>query len=131
MATLDPAVASVLDRSAADHRPSFSSEQDEDALFDQLEKDSETHIDTAFRERRLQQLKAELSRARDLRAAGAGTYQEVKDEKTLLDITTSTKSCVVHFFKPDFNRCRIMDGHLEVSSSPTRNYFLSKMNLGN
>jgi hypothetical protein len=40
----------------------------------------------------------------------------MSDEKALMDVTTSTKLVVVHFFHPDFNRCRIMDGHLEVSS---------------
>ena len=31
-----------------------------------------------------------------------------------MEITTSVKKCIVHFYKPDFNRCRIMDGHLEA-----------------
>ena len=31
-----------------------------------------------------------------------------------MDLTTSVKWCVVHFFKPDFGRCGVMDGHLEV-----------------
>lgn len=31
-----------------------------------------------------------------------------------MEMTTSTKYCVVHFYKPDFNRCRIMDGHLSA-----------------
>ena len=39
---------------------------------------------------------------------------EIKDEKALMDITTSTKLCVVHYMKPDFNRCRIMDEKLRV-----------------
>jgi hypothetical protein len=38
----------------------------------------------------------------------------VKDEKAVMDITTSSKLAVVHFFKPDFGRCGVMDGHLEV-----------------
>ena len=106
MAGLDPKVARVVDRATHDD------DSDEDALIAALEDDSELD---AFRERRLQQLHAEFSRAKEMRATEHGTYAEIKDEKALMDITTSTKLCVVHFFRPDFNRCRIMDGHLEVS----------------
>lgn len=31
-----------------------------------------------------------------------------------METTTTTKYCIVHFFKPDFNRCRIMDEHLSA-----------------
>lgn len=106
MAELDPKVARAVDRATHDD------DSDEDALIAALEDDSELD---AFREQRLQQLHTEFSRAKEMRATEHGAYAEIKDEKALMDITTSTKLCVVHFFKPDFNRCRIMDGHLEVS----------------
>lgn len=106
MAALDPKVASIVDRAARDD------DSDEDALIAALEDDSELD---AFREQRIQQLHAEFDKAQQLKASDHGTYTEIKDEKTLMDITTTTKLCVVHFFKPDFNRCRIMDTHLEVS----------------
>lgn len=110
MASLDPKVASTIDRAIRDD------ESDEDALIASLEDDSELD---AFREQRLQQLHAEFDKARRLKDNEHGTYTEIKDEKALMDITTSTKLCVVHFSKPDFNRCRIMDTHLEVSHSFT------------
>lgn len=106
MAQLDAKVAALVDS------VSKEDDSDEDALIAALEDDE--GLD-AFREQRLQQLHAEFDKARQLRASSHGTYSEIKDEKALLDITTSTKLCVVHFFKPDFNRCRIMDQHLEVS----------------
>jgi hypothetical protein len=106
MASLDAKVAALVDTARDD-------ESDEDALIAELENDSELD---AFREQRLQQLHAEFNQAKQLRAKEHGTYVEIKDEKALMDITTSTKLCVVHFFKPDFNRCRIMDEHLEVSA---------------
>lgn len=105
MSHLDSKVASVIDRAAK------NDESDEDDLIAQLEDDSELD---AFRAQRIQQLHEEFDRARRLKASEHGTYTEIKDEKALMDITTSTKNCVVHFFKPDFNRCRIMDTHLEV-----------------
>jgi len=108
MANIDHNVAAVLDR--ADH----DSDIDEDQLIEELENDSALD---GLRERRLQQLHEEVSRQKLMRQSEHGTYQEIKDEKALMDITTSTKLCVVHFYKPDFNRCRIMDKHLEVSES--------------
>src|SRR3954470_10574172 len=100
MPALDHKVAAIIDSATKDD------ESDEDALIAALEDDSELD---AFREQRLQQLHAEFDRARQLRASEHGIYSEIKDEKAWLDITTTTKLCVVHFFKPDFNRCRIMD----------------------
>ncbi|EUC47234.1 hypothetical protein COCMIDRAFT_35230 [Bipolaris oryzae ATCC 44560] len=104
MASLDPKVASLVDKAARED------DSDEDALIASLENDEELD---AFREQRLQQLHQEYDKARRLKESDHGTYSEIKDEKVLMDITTSTKLCVVHFFKPDFNRCRIMDTHLE------------------
>ncbi|KAG9200249.1 hypothetical protein G6514_007462 [Epicoccum nigrum] len=104
MSQLDAKVASVIDRAAK------NDESDEDDLIAQLEDDSELD---AFRAQRIQQLHDEFDRARRLKDSQHGTYTEIKDEKALMDITTSTKNCIVHFFKPDFNRCRIMDTHLE------------------
>lgn len=108
MAPLDPHVASVLDRnrSAADS-------DDEAALIAELEEDDSTAL-ASFREQRREQLHQELSRAKALKETQHGTYQEIKDEKQLMDITTSTEKCIVHFMKPDFNRCRIMDAKLAV-----------------
>ncbi|KAF2755911.1 thioredoxin-like protein [Pseudovirgaria hyperparasitica] len=106
MPELDAKVASVLDRAGPDS-------DDEDALIASLEKDEDASL-SAFRERRLQQLHEEVNRAKALRSSDHGTFLEVKDEKSLMDITTQTKLCVVHFFKPDFNRCGIMDRHLET-----------------
>lgn len=116
MPPLDAAVAHVLDH----HNPTTanSDSDDEDALIALLEDDSSSsssHAVSAFREQRLEQLHAELSRAKHLRTThNHGTYAELTDEKHLMSLTTSTKLCVVHFKKPDFPRCRIMDSKLRV-----------------
>ena len=88
--------------------------EDEDALLDSLE--CETEDDPAFahlREARIQALATELARAKAQRNEGYGTYTRITNEKELMQMTTSTKYCIVHFYKSDFNRCRIMDQHLE------------------
>jgi hypothetical protein len=105
MAHIDQSVTAVLDRAGN------TSDIDEDDLIAQLENDDALD---GLRERRLQQLHEEVTRQKVLRQSEHGTYTEVKEEKALMEITTSTKLVVVHFFKPDFNRCRIMDKHVEV-----------------
>lgn len=108
MAPLDVKVAAVLDKT----RPTADSD-DEDALIAELEDDDDDAV-AGLREKRLQQLHEEMSRAKVMKETAHGTYSEVKDEKELMNITTSTKLCVVHFSKSDFNRCRIMDEKLRA-----------------
>ncbi|KAK4539793.1 hypothetical protein LTR36_010327 [Oleoguttula mirabilis] len=108
---LDPTVAHVLDN----HARNATDSDDEDALIAQLEDDDDTAGPfSALREKRLEQLHAEMTRAKAMRTTQHGTYTEIKDEKQLMDITTSTKLCVVHFMKTDFGRCRYMDEKLRV-----------------
>lgn len=108
MPVLDEKVAHVLDR----QQNGTAESDDEDALIAELEDDEDDHALSVLREQRLEQLHAEMNRAKVLKETQHGTYQEIKDEKELMDITTSTKLCVVHFKKDDFNRCRIMDQKL-------------------
>lgn len=94
------------------------SSDDEDALFVSLENDTENDPSIAhLREVRMQALASELSHAKAQRNEGYGTYVRITDEKKLMETTTCTKYCVVHFYKPDFNRCRIMDDHLSALAS--------------
>jgi hypothetical protein len=109
MASTDPRVAALVDNRGGDS-------DDEDALFASLEEDDD-HAISAFREQRLQQLHDEVMRSKRMKESGTGSYVEVKDEKAVMDITTGTKYAVVHFFKPDFGRCGVMDSHLEVYSN--------------
>lgn len=117
MANLDRHVAAVLD--AAPH----SSLDDEDDLIAQLEDEDDNLAMDAFREQRIRQLHSELTRAKDQRTDGYGSYDEIKDEKELMDLTTSCTYAVVHFAKDDFARCGVMDGHLRVRSSHALNSY--------
>lgn len=92
-----------------------ASASDDDALLDSLENDTANDPSLAhLREARILQLASELKRSKQLRSEGFGSYDQIKDEKALMETTTTTKYCIVHFFKPDFNRCRIMDEHLSA-----------------
>lgn len=91
----------------------MTASDDEDALLDSLERAAEN--DPALlhlREARRQQLAADLKAAKQQRAAGYGSHAQIRDEKDVLDLTAAAPRCVVHFSRPDFPRCRIMDGHL-------------------
>jgi hypothetical protein len=106
MANLDSHVASILDANNSD---------DEDALIASLE---DSPALDAFREQRIQQLHSEFTRAKAQKNEGFGNYTEIKEEKALMDLTTSVKYAVVHFAKDDFARCGVMDGQLEVRNLP-------------
>lgn len=43
----------------------------------------------------------------------SGKYKEVRDEKELLSMSVREPNVVIHFAKPEFRRCRILDRHLE------------------
>ena len=106
--SIDPTVAKVLD-----HHQQQEDDEDDD-LIAQLEAEEDNAAFSTLREKRIEQLYQELNRAKLLKESQHGTYTEIKDEKQLLEITTSTKFSIVHFMKPDFNRCRIMDGKLDI-----------------
>ena len=119
MADLDRRVANLLDSRSRSSQPQKNADdendtedEDVDAMIASLETDSAVD---AFRERRLEQLSAELSREKDFRNAGHGSYSRLTDEKILMDIVSRTKLAVIHFYRPDFARCKIMDEHLEVT----------------
>ncbi|RFU35808.1 tRNA-guanine(34) transglycosylase, partial [Scytalidium lignicola] len=119
MVNLDSKVASVLDASHSD---------DEDALIAALEESSETD---AFREQRIQQLHSEFVRAKLQQEKGFGNYTQIREEKTLMDLTTEIKHVVVHFAKDDFARCGVMDRHLEVLAPKHFDTRFLKMNVEN
>lgn len=123
MAPLDPTVASILDKTLTTHPTpssasasrSRSSSLDADDLLATL--DDSPALQT-YRETRIAQLTTELHQAAHARSLSHGTYSTLTSEKTVMDLTTSTPRCVVHFFKPDFARCGVMDAHLEKLAAP-------------
>jgi len=82
-------------------------------LFAELEKDDDLTL-ANLREKRMEALKSELSRVRDLREKDHGHYAELTDEKEVIRATAQEARCVVHFYHRDFRRCQIMDKHLEL-----------------
>ncbi|KAL8438001.1 hypothetical protein ACSSS7_000571 [Eimeria intestinalis] len=68
---------------------------------------------THWREKRMQQLKLARQRQTALREQGHGEYSEIT-EADFLGVVTKAPRAVCHFFSPRFERCRIMDKHLEI-----------------
>ncbi|RKP06776.1 thioredoxin-like protein [Thamnocephalis sphaerospora] len=42
-----------------------------------------------------------------------GTFKDLSDDKEVLEVTTKTQRCILHFYHQDFRRCQIMDKHLQ------------------
>ncbi|KAG0285638.1 hypothetical protein BGZ96_010136 [Linnemannia gamsii] len=87
-------------------------DRDDDELFEELEND-DYHM-ASFREQRIEELKEEVAKRKIMMASESGVYKDITDEKEVMDVTTKTKQCVVHFYHSDFRRCMIVDKHLET-----------------
>ncbi|KAJ3359928.1 hypothetical protein HDU91_004768 [Kappamyces sp. JEL0680] len=85
---------------------------DEDELIRELEKDDD-HLMDKMRERRVEQLKFEISRRQAEASKLFGSYDVITMEKQLMLLTTSTEKMVIHFAHKDFKKCAVMDKHLE------------------
>ncbi|KAK9373223.1 thioredoxin-like protein [Lipomyces chichibuensis] len=120
---MDAATAKVLDSytdvliskaesSSREEREDDNDSVDDDEFLALLEEDSAA-LD-AFREMRMQELHSQMKAAKRFMDTGHGILKEVATEKEVLEITTTTKYCVVHFFHPGFKRCEIMDSRLNA-----------------
>ncbi|OBZ89008.1 Thioredoxin domain-containing protein plp1 [Choanephora cucurbitarum] len=86
---------------------------DDDALFAELENEEDTEV-SAIRERRIQEIQNEINRRHAHAENNHGSYTDITKEKEFMNITTSEKYVVGHFYHRDFRRCKIMDTHLEA-----------------
>ncbi|KAF8941227.1 thioredoxin domain-containing protein C2F3.12c-like protein [Dissophora ornata] len=85
---------------------------DDDELFEELENDD--YGMASFREQRIEELKEEVAKRKLVVENDHGSYKDITDEKEVMDVTTKTKHCLVHFYHSDFRRCMIVDRHLEA-----------------
>ncbi|KAJ3123698.1 hypothetical protein HK100_011521 [Physocladia obscura] len=106
-----PSQVSFINKYLNPNSPEPDIEIDEDALFEELEKDDD-HLLANMRERRMQELRAEMMKQQEMASNQHGTYENILSEKEVLKITTTTDKVVVHFYHKEFRRCQIMDKHL-------------------
>lgn len=57
-------------------------------------------------------MRQEAERRQALERAGHGSYSEIS-EGDFLETVTKTENVVVHFYHKDFERCKIVDKHME------------------
>ncbi|GAN07788.1 GTPase inhibitor [Mucor ambiguus] len=86
---------------------------DDEALFAELENEEDNDVSSAIRERRIKEIQDELERRHARVENQHGLYTDITKEKEFMDITTSEKYVVGHFYHQDFRRCKIMDTHME------------------
>ncbi|GLC39228.1 hypothetical protein PLESTB_000394100 [Pleodorina starrii] len=91
-------------------------------------------------EERIARLKAEREKRNQQAQKGHGTYSEIT-EGDFLEIVTQTDLVVCHFFHREFERCKIMDKHLQTLahkyfntrfiklSAPDSPFFTVKLNI--
>ncbi|WBW75045.1 queuine tRNA-ribosyltransferase accessory subunit Qtrtd1/Qtr2 [Schizosaccharomyces osmophilus] len=100
----------------ADTYAAISDDQSGSELEENLFAELDDIDDSTYRESRMQSLKEEFQRVSTAKEKGHMQYLTVENEREVMDITTSSKRVVIHFFHPDFRRCKIMDAHLEKIS---------------
>ncbi|ODV76699.1 thioredoxin-like protein [Suhomyces tanzawaensis NRRL Y-17324] len=86
---------------------------DDDELLELLEDDD---VLSRYRDERIQQLTKELKKIDDVVAdtndEELGRVVNILDEKELMNIVTQNELVIIHFYQPNFQRCKIMNERL-------------------
>ena len=48
------------------------------------------------------------------KAAGHGEYSEIPEEKEFFNVTKGSDRCVIHFYRDETFRCKILDKHFNI-----------------
>ncbi|EHY56839.1 hypothetical protein ABEF95_004963 [Exophiala dermatitidis] len=99
------------DKPDREKRELAQDEEDPDAVFASLEEED----DSAYRAQRLQELNIAAHQSQPIKTVDTArnTYITLSNDDEVLNFTTSNERAVVHFFHPDFARCRTMDQHCQ------------------
>ncbi|KAL0483932.1 thioredoxin domain-containing protein [Acrasis kona] len=89
-------------------------EEEDDFDEDKFELDDEEEI-IRLRQARLQQIKTQAKMEQEFKNKGHGAYTEITEDQFLKEVTGS-KFVVCHFYHRDFERCKIVDKHLNIIS---------------
>jgi thiol-disulfide isomerase/thioredoxin len=109
-ATADRLDAFITKQDENDSCDGDSDDEYYDKLLDEVEKDPEL---LRIRQQRLEELRStQIQRAENL-SKGHGQYRLIHQDEFLPECTGS-EWVVAHFFHQDFQRCKIMDHHLQI-----------------
>ncbi|XP_022195901.1 thioredoxin domain-containing protein 9 [Nilaparvata lugens] len=91
-------------------------EQVEKHLDSELQRLDELDSDgiEQLRQQRLKQLKEHAKQKQIWLSNGHGEYEELAEEKEFFNATKKSPDMVVHFYKDDTPRCKIVDHHLKI-----------------
>ncbi|EGO27817.1 hypothetical protein SERLADRAFT_435583 [Serpula lacrymans var. lacrymans S7.9] len=111
---LPPKVASLAARLVEPNNDpkKFEDEEDDDAIFAELEAEIENDDSATLREQGLDRLKQEMAKVKEMQDNAHGRYMEITNEKEVVRISANEPRCIVHFYHTNFRRCEIMDKHL-------------------
>jgi len=97
-----------LTKAEANRRIANKEELEED-LMEELDDD----FSEQYREKRLQEFRLQAQKLEEMKENAHGVYSEITNEKDFLNITTKTPFVIIHFYHPTFQRCQIVDKHLQ------------------
>jgi len=89
--------------------------------------DEEDDLDD-LRARRRKQMKDAMEKRQKNQALGHGSYDEIAEDEFLKTVTSSELS-IVHFYHRDFEKCKIMDMHLDKCARKFFNTRFVKLNV--
>merc|ERR1711993_49058 len=88
-------------------------EEQLDAEIDRLEKLDEDDLEV-LRQKRMAGMKKQQAKKQEWLSNGHGSYEEIPEEKEFFNVTKKSENVVVHFYKDDSFRCKILDKHLAI-----------------
>jgi len=88
-------------------------EEQVDQEIKDLEKLDEDDLE-AIRRRKLDMMKKMQEKKQEWKAAGHGEYSEIPEEKEFFTVTKGSDKCVVHFYRDETFRCKILDKHFNI-----------------
>eukprot|EP00164_Ancoracysta_twista_P001484 GFYU01001944.1.p1 GENE.GFYU01001944.1~~GFYU01001944.1.p1 ORF type:complete len:243 (-),score=98.58 GFYU01001944.1:116-844(-) len=97
----------------------------------ELDSDDELLNDSdlgAIREARIHQMKKEFAQRQVWVGLGHGQYREITEEEFLEEVTKSER-VICHFYHPEFERCGIMDKHLQTIAKKYLETKMIKLNV--
>ncbi|KAF8556977.1 thioredoxin-like protein [Imleria badia] len=103
---------SLASRVIESNRAREDTEDDDDAIFAELEAEIENADSAAFRERGLEQLRLQANKLKEMHQNAHGSYTEITNEKEVIRLSANEPRCIIHFYHGNFRRCEIMDKHL-------------------
>ena len=90
----------------------IDSDDDDDEFDDLLEDDNDPVLE-ALRQKRMAEIKKAHTQHAENIAKGHGQFRTITQDEFLPECTGSSEWVAIHFFHKDFERCQILDKHLE------------------